>query len=1072
MKNFVFNSTPSVITVGAGSCVSCRACIAVCPVKFCNDGREGYVKINAETCIGCGHCLAACTHGARQAVDDLPPFLEALERKTSMIALVAPSVAVNFPDQWLRLNGWLRSLGIDAVFDVSFGAELTVQSYANYMRAEKPTCLITSPCPAVVSYISTYRPRLLPYLAPYDSPILHTLKMIKSIHPKYENHRSVIISPCLAKKREFTESGLGDFNVTMASLKDYLERQQIDLTSYEPSDFDPPTARKGVLFSSPGGLLRNIEQQIPGVSRNSRRIEGQGIFEYLDQLPDVLARDQAPQLIDCLNCEWGCNGGAGSAVDGVPRAAQEHAVEKRYIAPDAAFNLEQHQNHLRPFMDGVNYRRMIPDLSGKNQIVEPSEEDVSRIYRLMLKEGVDDILNCTACGYSNCLDMAKAIFNELNCPENCHKYLQKNMQREHEQSLRTYRMFRDMFQFSHDAIFIANSKCVEDCNPAASDLFGRARDQLIGRPVESVFDCQSDTEPFFSTILAENEALSASGGMTTRSCVLRRNNGDVFDADLRISRLQFGERRVLQIHVKDMTLINRSRRALEDGHAYVKALFESVGVGILVIACDDHRIIDANSYALRLINVSREEAIGQLYNSFVCPAEKGHCPVLDGGGEAETSERRLLDREGRNIPILKTTIRTRLNGRECLVESFVDLSTKKQTELALKTARDEAEQASRAKSDFLANMSHEIRTPMNGVLGMADLLLDMNLQDGQRQLAQDILLSANNLLSVINNILDISRIETREFTLEATSFHVGEAVAQTLRLLEPLAVKRGNKLSVRYDTELPLRMVGDPTRFQQVLFNLLGNAIKFTQHGHIELILSGEQPEGNALYRLNVVVRDSGIGISRTKQALIFEKFSQADSSTTRKYGGTGLGLAITRELVGLMGGDISVSSEPGHGSEFKFFIQLKEASSECDEEKIPLELEELSHDFRHVSALLVEDNRVNQVIIKKALERYGCQVDIAENGQLALDRIQARRYDIVFMDCSMPVLDGFEATRQIRGRLKLDTLPVVAITAHAMQGDDKRCIDSGMNGYIMKPVNRQHLLEMLNKFCNPAPGA
>lgn len=1057
---------PSVISVDPDLCVNCHACIAVCPVKFCNDGSKDYVTVNPEMCIGCGRCLAACTHDARKLLDDLDPFLDALKRRDPLVVLVAPSVAAGFPDQWMQLNGWLRSVGVSAVFDVSFGAELTIQNYAAHIRESKPACLIASPCPAVVSYIALYRPELLPYLAPYDSPILHTLKMIQALYPQYDQHRRVVISPCLAKKRELAQRGAGDLNLTMLSLDGYLKEQGIDLRSFEASDFDEPSAQNGVLFSSPGGLVRNMECQIPGITQQTRKIEGAALYSYLDQLPEAIEQGRAPLLVDCLGCEKGCNGGPGSVEESVPVDQLDYLIKQRHAARKDQLDPESLRRQLDPFLKAADYHRVIPTLSGLNRMKEPSEEEFAQVFRSMLKTRPEDILNCTACGYSTCREMARAIYNGLNRPENCHKYLQQAMKLEHARSIETYRVFRDMFQLSHDAVLIEDAGRFIDCNPAACDLFGFERDEIINSGSELIFGCPLSPGKNFRQSVEENGDVLKAGGVVKYECVLDRSDGSTFDSDIRMSNLQLEGRSVLQVRVKDVTLTKRARQTLEDGHAYIKALFESVEVGILVIACDNRQIIDVNSYALRLINASRDEVLGRECHCFVCPAQVDNCPVMDLGQRVETSERVLLDASGREVPILKTAITVRLNGRDCLVESFVDLSKKKETERALKDARDEAERANRAKSDFLANMSHEIRTPMNGVLGMADLLLDMNLSDEQHQLAQDILLSANNLLTVINDILDFSKIESNELVLEAVPFRVADTVAQALRVLEPLATQRGNELRVRYESELPCCLLGDSTRFRQVLLNLLGNAVKFTNKGRVELVLSGEKNPSTALYRLDVAVRDNGIGIAPEKQAVIFDKFSQADSSTTRKYGGTGLGLAITQELVGLMGGDIFVSSKLGQGTEFTFFIELEMSDHEICPVPEVTELKDCDKDFHNLSVLLVEDNRVNRIVIGKALERFGCTVSMAENGQLALDCLQEHSYDIVFMDCSMPVMDGFEATRQIREQLKLDALPVIAITAHAMQGDDQRCYDAGMNGYVMKPVDRAHLQKVLNDFC------
>jgi iron only hydrogenase large subunit-like protein len=226
-----------VIEVDPQKCVNCHACIAACPVKYCNNGTADHVEVDPDLCIACGSCIAACTHGARRGVDDFPRALEALGSGQRMIAISAPAIASNFPESYLRVQGWLQSLGVRDFFDVSFGAELTIKSYADYLKNAGPSTVIAQPCPAVVSYIELYQPELLPYLAPADSPMLHTIKMIREYYPVYSGYKILVLSPCYAKRREFDETGLGDYNVTFKSLADHIKAEGIDLRSYPEIDF-------------------------------------------------------------------------------------------------------------------------------------------------------------------------------------------------------------------------------------------------------------------------------------------------------------------------------------------------------------------------------------------------------------------------------------------------------------------------------------------------------------------------------------------------------------------------------------------------------------------------------------------------------------------------------------------------------------------------------------------------------------------------------------------------------------------------------------------------------------------
>ena len=323
-------SLSPVIRIDESKCINCHRCIAVCPVKYCNDGSGDVIRLNHDLCIGCGQCITACSTGARQPVDDFDDFIHALEHKQKIVAFVAPSVAAQFPDQYMKINTLLRKMGVAAVFDVSFGGELTVKSYLEYMNAKNPKTVVSQPCPAIVTYIELYQPELIPYLAPADSPVLHAMKMVRRYYPQYRGYKFAFISPCIAKKREFEETKTGDYNVIFASIEKYLKDHSISLSSLSPSDFDNADAERGVAFSSPGGLLITASRESHGIHTVTRKTEGpQNIYPYLKDLPQSIAQNSCPKLIDCLNCEKGCNGGTGTTVHNVPMDILENRINKR-----------------------------------------------------------------------------------------------------------------------------------------------------------------------------------------------------------------------------------------------------------------------------------------------------------------------------------------------------------------------------------------------------------------------------------------------------------------------------------------------------------------------------------------------------------------------------------------------------------------------------------------------------------------------------------------------------------------------------------------------------------------------
>ncbi|SCY78139.1 [Fe-Fe] hydrogenase large subunit C-terminal domain-containing protein [Desulfoluna spongiiphila] len=427
------SSLAEVLSVDQEKCVNCYVCIASCPVKFCNDASGDGVVVDHSMCIGCGECVRVCTHNARTVLDDTPAFLRDLGRE-KMVAVVAPAVACAFPGRYLHVNGWLTSRGVSAVFDVSFGAELTVKSYLAHMKEKNPPCVIAQPCPAIVNYIELYAPELISHLAPADSPMLHVMKMIKRFYPAWKDHKIVVISPCLAKKREYLEVGMGDYNVTMSELSDYFEREGIRLEDFTPVDFSNPPAERAVLFSSPGGLLRTVERWEGGAAVHARKIEGPSVvYPYLKTLKQSVKEGVAPRLVDCLNCEHGCNGGTATPDRKQSPDRLEHEVEKRNREMQAghrksgpraeARTRRSLEKLLAEYWEPGLYTRRYTDRSADNKIRIPSKTQLSAVYGDMGKHSAADLYNCSACGYNSCESMAVAIFNGINKAENCAHYI-------------------------------------------------------------------------------------------------------------------------------------------------------------------------------------------------------------------------------------------------------------------------------------------------------------------------------------------------------------------------------------------------------------------------------------------------------------------------------------------------------------------------------------------------------------------------------------------------------------------------------------------------------------------------
>jgi PAS domain S-box-containing protein len=423
------------------------------------------------------------------------------------------------------------------------------------------------------------------------------------------------------------------------------------------------------------------------------------------------------------------------------------------------------------------------------------------------------------------------------------------------------------------------------------------------------------------------------------------------------------------------------------------------------------------------------------------------------------------------IPVLDE--RGRVTG---LVGIGRDVTLRTRLLAEMQAARDAAEAANRAKSEFLANMSHEIRTPINGVLGMAELLLDTSLDHTQSDYARTIHESGKALLTVINDILDFSKIEAGKLDIERVAMDLRATVEDVARMIAFQAHQKRLELTLEIDPALPSAVKGDPGRVRQILTNLGGNAVKFTSAGEVAIEAKVQESDA-AGTRVRFEVRDTGMGIPADRIDRLFLPFSQVDASTTRRFGGTGLGLSIVRRLVDLMGGECGVSSVPGSGSTFWFTLYFAAAEPNFQQGDAPSppiltthELPVMGAREKRVRVLLAEDNPVNQKVGSRLLERIGCTVEVAADGKEALRAWESGGFDLILMDCQMPEMDGYEATRQIRSReLASHRTPIVALTAHALKGAEEECRAAGMNDFLTKPIDSEALRACIERFVTKA---
>jgi len=520
----------------------------------------------------------------------------------------------------------------------------------------------------------------------------------------------------------------------------------------------------------------------------------------------------------------------------------------------------------------------------------------------------------------------------------------------------------------------------------------------------------------------------------------------------------------------------KSDQRLRDQQFYTRSLIES-NIDALMTTDPSGIITDVNKQMEALTGCTRDELIGAPFKGCFTDPDRAEAGIKRVLNEKSVTDYELTARarDGRQTVVSynATTFYDRNRTLQGVFAAARDVTERKRVEAELQQAKASAESASRTKSDFLASMSHEIRTPMNAIMGIADLLAKTPLTSEQDKYVQIFRRAGDNLLNLINDILDLSKVEASQLELERTGFSLNDLLEKVTEMVAPRAHEKGLAMVHQIAPSVPNDLVGDPTRLRQVLLNLLGNAIKFTQSGEVSLgVASDENPSVPTALRFTVT--DTGIGIPRAKLDQVFERFTQADSSTTRRFGGSGLGLTISKRLVELMGGRIWVESEVGKGSVFAFAVPFEISTAVNRPLTAPIDSDpELP--LPALRILLAEDSPDNCIITMAYLEDTPYRVEIAETGAVACKMFEAGRYDLVLMDRQMPVMDGLTATRTMRAwELANDRppTPIIALTASALKGDREMCLAAGCTGFLTKPIKQEVLLQAIREHFIVAPSS
>ncbi len=596
------------------------------------------------------------------------------------------------------------------------------------------------------------------------------------------------------------------------------------------------------------------------------------------------------------------------------------------------------------------------------------------------------------------------------------------------------------------------------CNQAVATTFGLENQQEF---IEHFFELIPEFQPQGeNSVEVMQKALlhTFEHGFVNLSWLGKSITGEEIPCVIKGVRTKYRGEFMLIAYLEDLRASEEQKKKLKMAEQRTEAILSGVPMSINLLR-PDFSVVDCNDVAVKLTGHADKESYMAEFASVLAPVQPdGRDPItliqdvlLQTRAEGQTRcEVIAVNAKKEEFPIEITAVEAHLDYEELYIVYAHDLTKTKQMLKEIELSKEAAEQSAKAKSEFLANMSHEIRTPMNGILGLLYLLNGTPLLAEQQNYVSKILYSANNLLRIINDILDFSKIEAGKLEIEATPFDIQHVCKEVQDLYSVAAQEKGLTLFVNVCNITSTCVLGDPLRLKQILFNLVSNAIKFTQQGHVELIVEAVEQQGESI-TLQFCVADTGIGLTEEQIQRLFSAFSQADSSVTRKYGGTGLGLAISRNIARMMHGDMWVESVPGQGARF----YCTAVFSICGEALTPkLENSEQVDAMQEVGhILLVEDNEINQLIAEELLHKAGYTVDTASHGQEALEMLSKKSYDLVLMDIQMPIMDGLTASMKIREQEHLKKLPVIAMSAHAMSGDKDKSLAHGMNDHITKPI-------------------